>query len=699
MNAFPSEKPFKADVASAKLLHYLKTNESALGLGQAALYHAFPLYRDDEWGLVRADCVLVSRRHGVVPFALSSDGGTLGPAARLRCQEVAEAVPSHIQSRLVKNRSLRAGPTRLAFDITPVAFAPLADQALGDFGLPVLRTEAEIGEFLQSVSAEMTDEQFRELLATIEGAKGLIRPRKRDLADHPPTSKGHQAQLLEAAITLFDEQQKKSMMGPVNGPQRIRGLAGSGKTVVMAMKVALILLQNPDARIAYTFYTRSLHQHVKRLITRFYRQFDDRDPDWENNVHVLHGWGGQDAPGLYAVACKRHGVQPISYTQAAMRTTEDKFGFVCQNLLDQVPIRPIYDYIFVDEGQDFPLSFVRLCHRLAEGGRFVLAYDDLQTIWHAKTPSSAEIFSSNTAGQPLASFEEDIILHKCYRNPREVLVTAHALGFGIYGRRIVQMLDSRDHWEDVGYRIKSGSFVEGEEMVVERPPENSLTLISDRNPPDEIVKASHAESFQAEVGGVVAGVVSDVADGLRPEDILVVCVDDRSAKQYLADVERELRAHQIACNNLHGDSFGIRDFAVDGRVTLSTVHKAKGNEAFMVYVVGSDATMHFTDVRKRNMLFTALTRAKGWVRVSGVGEGAASCAAEVGAALARFPSLVFRYPAPGELKLMKRDLAEAADKKLKIRRALEEIQEDASPEEIEQELKRLQSEGKRASKR
>src|SRR6516164_9231972 len=67
----------------------------------------------------------------------------------------------------------------------------------------------------------------------------------------------------------------------------------------------------------------------------------------------------------------------------------------------------------------------------------------------------------------------------------------------------------------------------------------------------------------------------------------------------------------IGANNLHSDSFGIRDFSKEGRVTLATVHKAKGNEAFMVYVVGADAVMFRPDVRKRNMLFTAMTRAKG----------------------------------------------------------------------------------------
>jgi superfamily I DNA and RNA helicase len=119
-------------------------------------------------------------------------------------------------------------------------------------------------------------------------------------------------------------------------------------------------------------------------------------------------------------------------------------------------------------------------------------------------------------------------------------------------------------------------------------------------------------------------------------------------------------------------------------VTLATVHKAKGNEAFIVYVIGVDAVMFLPDVRKRNMLFTAMTRAKGWVRVSGVGENAAKCQREMAMAKAHFPSLEFMYPNPEQLKVMKRDIAAAADKRLRARRMLEQLQEEYTPDEIEQ---------------
>ncbi|NEQ07922.1 MAG: ATP-binding domain-containing protein, partial [Moorea sp. SIO4E2] len=62
-------------------------------------------------------------------------------------------------------------------------------------------------------------------------------------------------------------------------------------------------------------------------------------------------------------------------------------------------------------------------------------------------------------------------------------------------------------------------------------------------------------------------------------------------------------------------------FWKDGGVTISRVPRAKGNEADMVYVVGVDnVARNESDVSLRNQLFVALTRARGWASVSGVGD-------------------------------------------------------------------------------
>ena len=46
--------------------------------------------------------------------------------------------------------------------------------------------------------------------------------------------------------------------------------------------------------------------------------------------------------------------------------------------------------------------------------------------------------------------QNDIVLPKCYRNPKEILVTAHAIGFGIYNDILLQSLENNSHWNDYG---------------------------------------------------------------------------------------------------------------------------------------------------------------------------------------------------------------------------------------------------------
>lgn len=78
----------------------------------------------------------------------------------------------------------------------------------------------------------------------------------------------------------------------------------------------------------------------------------------------------------------------------------------------------------------------------------------------------------------------------------------------------------------------------------------------------------------------------------------------------------------LECNVLK-PKYGNTDpnkFWCDGGVTVSRIHRAKGNEADMVYVVGFDnAARNESNINLRNQVFVALTRARGWVRLSGVG--------------------------------------------------------------------------------
>lgn len=670
------------DPTGRQFIEYIEKNAGHLGLDSAALYYDFPTYADYETVIHKPDALLASSRHGVLAIRLltGSESGLTSGGTLVSADESLGQFCSILIGRLLKSRTLRRDRSSLLFPVTPVLFISSSQPIAG------LEVESEAvtslagfkGLLERLADKEITQDSFAEMRSVIEGAKALTRPQKRVIED-PSTQKPAAALAnLEAEIANFDQGQRRAALVSVNGPQRIRGLAGSGKTVILAMKAAHLHLTKPDARILVTFFTRSLRTSIKSLITRFFRHYKDEDPNWDQ-IHIRHGWGGGRTEGVYADACRRHLVPPLSFGTAQQRAGfDDPFDYACRDLLKKVHVEAYYDHVLIDEGQDFPGGFYELCHALTKGGRdeksIVWAYDELQNILNVKIRAPEQLFGVDADGQPRVSLERsarnlppgatnDTVLSKCYRNQREVLVTAHALGFGIYGG-IAQLLESKEHWEDVGYTVESGELKVGEIVNIIRPAENSPISI-DKTAAGNIIDCKVAGTFSEEIEWVVAGIQFFLAGGLQPEDIVVIALDDRNARNYFTTLSKHLATHDISTNNIIADPYSEPPFIIPDKITLSTVYRAKGNEAAIVFVLGIDAVPLKTR-SGRNRLFTAFTRTKAWLRVSGVGDAAQDVCSEITAAMKQFPRIKFKMPDLDHVKLIQRDLSERSAKAKKL---------------------------------
>jgi superfamily I DNA and RNA helicase len=670
-----------ADPTAQQLFAYLQEREEALGLQEALVFFDFPLYSEEDQ-FVACKMLIASPKHGVIVIGTSN--ATHQQQIERAGKDVSLAF-THVYSRLFRNPALKKGMKALRVSAEALLFAPDAPKPLNTSGMdvPVVTNLARAEEFVQNLSTDdLSVRDFEETLSTIEGAKGLIRPRERNITDE--SSRAAAVSRLEEETNRFDLGQLEGYVTALDGPQRISGLAGSGKTVVLAMKAALTHLRHPKASIAFTFHTKSLYQHVRRLITRFYRQYNDQDPDWDR-LHVLHAWGGKSTAGVYYNACLAAGVSPMTFGSAVGVPGMSPFDVACTELLKSTLIQPAYDFVFVDEGQDFKASFLQLSLKLAREGKMIFAYDQLQTIFQTTVPTIREIF-----GDEQLTLSLDLVLRKCYRNPLEILVVAHAVGFGLYGDRIRQMIEDVGHWNALGYDLIEGELNAGSLVRIRRPEVNSPSTISKSYTRDAIISADVCDTLAQEARAVSIAVSEAVLkDGLMPEDILVIAADDRNAKVYLSTIAASLRELGVNANNLQVESYGVQDFVREKHVTLTTIHKAKGNEAYLVFIVGIDALFLPTTVRSRNMAFTAMTRAKAWLRVSGVGPGAIAFKRELETARGRLPDLVFKYPSPEDLHLMKQDLQETDEQR--VSRVLAELRSELPEAEfqrlVQQELK------------
>ncbi|MCM3318058.1 ATP-binding domain-containing protein [Rummeliibacillus stabekisii] len=687
---------YNDDDEAIQFIKYLQENQKKLNLESATVYYKFPMFKEFNEEVKSPDFFIVSPYHGVVIITKNNrDNRTLDDEALDKIYEETDSIYSLVLSKLIKIPGLRKKRSRneLRLPLSTMIYLPNYNEALEDNeeGNYWANDLSKLESILTSLKVEtLGEEVLTDIYSVVDGTRNMPRPVKRNLNEADETTKGAILSELDLQIAKFDQKQKIAALTIIDGPQRIRGMAGSGKTIILAMKAALIHMENPDAKILYTFYTKSLYDQIKQLITRFYRSYEDHDPNWDN-IHILHAWGGRTLPGVYYNTCVTNGITPLNLSDAkfgARKAEMNDFEYVCYDLLSRTNgnIKSMYDYVLMDEGQDFSKTFYWLCRKLAVNDRLVWAYDELQNILNIELQETMELFQNEFGDNGISLSElqdnhpfqnNDIVLHKSYRNPREILLAAHAVGFGLYNDKAIQILENKEHWEDLGYEVKQGECRKGEHTVIHRPEQNSPSLISKYFSANEIIKTYNALNMSDECQWVSEQIEKDIESNLLAEDIMVICLDDKYARKYFEEIERILEKEQIYVNNVL-NSYSGDNFIVKGKVTLTTVYRAKGNESASVYVVGADSLGQIKkyDILSRNKLFTAFTRAKAWLSLSGVGEDFNYIIEEINMAKSNFPDLIFDYPGFEEIKTLRRELAlQSAEMNRKREKLLEQLDE------------------------
>jgi len=705
-----NEALVKKEPSATALIKMIYDIDKSSDLGKVALYHQFPLYPNPNGeNAYTANVLFVSKNYGIIIFQcveyserlkriFDEDILNLNEIDRLLFAKILKDAP-----RLQRKRRT------LKVQITPAIYLNDAESTHDIVDLfsqfELVTSEKNLRDIIEANKGEeLTDEEYRDLKATIEGSKGIPRVIDRKLKDKGDlkNSKGAILTAIEHEIYNFDIEQKRAALFIVDGAQRIRGLAGSGKTVILAMKAAMIHLQYPDAQILYTYNTKSFNDLIKRLITRFYRQFAEEDPEW-NKIHIMHAWGGAGLEGVYYNACMNNNIPSYSVLDAKRFNPSNPFEYACEHL-NSHELKTQYDFSLLDEAQDFPVSFYRICRQITAKNRVVWAFDDFQNILNVKLQSEKETFGQDKEGNWYIDFSrredelQDLVLHKCYRNPRKILLAAFALGLGIYNypsinnkkAKIVQRLENNEHWESLGFKVESGNSEIGDAMVISRPIENS-PLLKNRFLDDQaVIKVRSCESFAHECQEVVRFIMDDLSKELNPEDINVVCLDNRAAKNYFDLISKLLSANNIATFNLSTVPPDTLIFKVPNHITLSTIYKAKGNEAGSVYIIGIDAVFsNKNSITERNKIFTAMTRAQAWVTLTGVGETVEHCLEELKTLAANDFNLVFTQPSEQEVKTVKQDINNKQAALNEIERLADElsIKHNLSKEEIIADLK------------
>lgn len=203
-------------------------------------------------------------------------------------------------------------------------------------------------------------------------------------------------------IKALDLSQESIAKNIGDGHRILKGVAGSGKTLVLACRAKYLKKIYPDYKILVVCYNNSLCNHLRQM-------FGD---DFNEKIEVLN---------FHSLVKSVTNTKLFILKNEKQAEYNSRVGNILidhleQNKIDQANL---YDAILIDEGQDFAQEWIIGLSKLvkAETNNILFCYDPAQNIFNRKKPSWRSVGLQVQGKKPVE-------LLKCYRNTKEILDVA-----------------------------------------------------------------------------------------------------------------------------------------------------------------------------------------------------------------------------------------------------------------------------------
>ncbi|SDN61506.1 nuclease-related domain-containing DEAD/DEAH box helicase [Bacillus sp. OK048] len=359
----------------------------------------------------------------------------------------------------------------------------------------------------------------------------------------------------------------------------IRGVAGSGKTIILASRAKMLSKQNPDWKILILCYNISLSNAIQQMIHHMLNEPEDLfdfDPNAKSvqNENIIvrnfHSWLKND-----------------------LRIREQQLPDIIEKLDRKEAILPTYDAVLIDEGQDFEADWLRLVSLLinADTQSLLLVEDRAQTIYQRKR--------SYVQDTGLSFQGRSKVLSINYRNTQQIVKFA---------------------WD---FYRKHSMF---KNKVVNRELEGEIIAPQStkrKGPEPGIVKAAN---FFDEMRIVARSIKKLHMEKKVPlEDILILYRVKRTHKYPIIDIiKRNLKDEGLPYYWITENDVSKRSYAKDdGKVKISTIDSSKGLDFRAVFIVNVDSMpfpLEENKEREVSLLYIGMTRAKEYLCLSYSGE-------------------------------------------------------------------------------
>ncbi|MED4599804.1 3'-5' exonuclease [Paenibacillus validus] len=398
----------------------------------------------------------------------------------------------------------------------------------------------------------------------------------------PPIN--HQDQLLLSLynIKTMDLHQENMAKQLCDKHRLIRGVAGSGKTLVLASRAKMLAKAHPDWKILVLCYGIPLSRNLKQMIQRMMREPEDlfdllnsSSSDHHANTHVevynFHEW-----------------------LRNSLKMKDSDIPALLDKVNKKEAILPIYDAVMIDEGQDFEADWLKLlsCCLNPDTQSLLLVEDRAQSIFKRKTSLAQDIGLDFRGRSKILSIN--------YRNTAQIVQFAW---------------DFYQEHSRLKNKVQEAS-VEGVEII---PPQSTK-----RKGPEPMIKSFR--NIQEEMNFVSKSITFLHREKNIPiQDMAILYrVKNNHHTSYIDEIKNSLTQHELAYTWITESAESKRNFIRDEHtVKISTIDSAKGLDFRVVFIINVE-NMPFpleeVEEREVSLFYIRMTRALEWLFLTYSGE-------------------------------------------------------------------------------
>ncbi|MCT7669394.1 MAG: AAA family ATPase [Lactobacillus iners] len=361
----------------------------------------------------------------------------------------------------------------------------------------------------------------------------------------------------------------------------IQGMAGTGKTELLMRKIKELYVGEENSRIAFTCHNKVLATEMKQRIEKFFNFMKvEEQIDWDNRLKVFHSWGSKygEKAGMYSYICENYNIPYLNYKEAG--TFDNACKYAINSLKELANIESIFDYIFIDESQDFDQSFFELCKLVCKNTVYI----------------AGDIFQSIFDETKESDLKADYMLDKCYRTDPRTLMFAHSIGMGLFEEPPLNWLRDEE-WNACGYKVLRNY----SSFKLTREPLRRFNDVQSMN--SIIVQSSCSDELHKMVLDNIKQLKADNCT-IKPEDlgIIIICNNYNSMIQFSYQLKNNLLL-ELEWNSTIGVETKYKE---SNSVYISNENNVKGLE--FPFTISILLTNVGNSIKLRNSLYMSLTR-------------------------------------------------------------------------------------------